>query len=100
MGNNYDYDVLGTGNPDHPANREEASEFQSEDLKECLDHFYETGDSEPLAEAIHETYNSLASVHSDLVECINFARSSDNAFLANKLATIRTKIDQYGNKNP
>lgn len=93
---NYDDDVLGTGNPDHPANQEDAQEFQSEDLKECLDHFYETKDIDPLATAIDETYDNLKSLHAGLVECISFARSSDNAFLANKLATLRTKIDSYG----
>lgn len=93
-------DVIGVGNPNHPANQEEAPEFQSEDLRECLDHFYETDDIDPLSHAIAEVLRTIESAHKDLVECINFARSSDNAFLANKLASIRTKLDSYGNKNP
>ena len=49
---NYDHDVLGTGNPLHPANCEVGTIFSSHDLKECLDYFYASKEPEALEMAI------------------------------------------------
>lgn len=49
---NYDYDVLGLGNSDHPANQEQIEDLESEDLNECLDFAMNYDDFKPLLLAI------------------------------------------------
>jgi len=51
---NYDNDVLGLGNSEHPANREPMEEeiFESDNLSECLDYAKLANDYEPLEAAI------------------------------------------------
>ena len=51
---NYDYDVIGTGNSEHPYNRPPMEEeiFESDNLQECMDYSKLANDYEPLEAAI------------------------------------------------
>jgi hypothetical protein len=51
---NYDYDVIGTGNSEHPYNRlpMEDEIFESDNLSECLNYSKLANDYEPLEAAI------------------------------------------------
>jgi hypothetical protein len=51
---NYDYDVIGTGNSEHPYNRPPMEDeiFESDNLQECMDYSKLANDYEPLEAAI------------------------------------------------
>lgn len=64
----YDHDVLGVGNPDHPANQEEL-EFDLETLENCLAHYKEYDVVDPLIESIENTITNNASA-SEIVKLL------------------------------
>lgn len=86
---NYDNDVLGTENPEHPANQKETPHFESNNLQECLDYYKETGDSEPLENAIFHTEKAKERAVKDITEVIKLQREHGNGATANFLCTIR-----------
>lgn len=95
--NNYDQDVLGVGNPLHPSNQKDLVdyEFESDNLKECLNHFHDTKEIEALANAIDQFSFVIDNIAIELIECISKARKLEHHDLANKLISIRTKLETY-----
>ena len=50
----FDFEIIGVGNPDHPANEveNEFEDFESNNLNKCLDYAKDNDDFEPLEFAI------------------------------------------------
>jgi hypothetical protein len=90
---NYDHDVLGTGNPHHPANQEEADVQTPESLSECLAHFRETGDSSYLEEAVEAAVRVIDRARLKMVDLTHIAREVDNVVLANGISNLRNTLD-------
>jgi len=76
----------------NPANQEEASIFESNDLQECLDYFRETNDSEPIENAISQNELAKQMVKEDIVEVINLLRTKGLDSTANFLCMTRDKL--------
>ncbi len=76
---NYDDDVLGVGNSQHPSNQEPEEEvnFESNDLQKCLDYYKDTGDIEPLENAICRNELIHKNAIEDLTSSIKFMRNND-----------------------
>lgn len=89
---NYDHDVLGTGNPNHPANREELELEVPQDLDEALSYYLEHDDFEHLENAITELINEKHQWLEELTETIKFARAANQHLIANNLCRLREKI--------
>jgi hypothetical protein len=87
---NYDHDVIGIGNPDHPANEKEAEYFISEDLKECLGHFIETKEIGPLEEAIEVINFRIAKASEELQDVIVSLEASPLKF---KLINLKKRLN-------
>ena len=88
---NYDKDVIGSGNPQHPANQEpeEEVEFESNDLQKCLDHYKETGNIEPLENAICRNELIHKNAYEDLTTVIKISRLNGLDDAANLLCLLR-----------
>lgn len=86
---NYDHDVIGTGNPEHPCNRPEIEEemFESDNLQECMDYSKLANDYEPLEAAIikQESIIEMASSEIDFLKgmCVH------NSLLKNRLQKLK-----------
>lgn len=91
---NYDDDVLGVGNPLHPANQEPEKEeyFESDNLQECLDYFRATNDIDPLENAIALNELKKQMVKEDLTEVIKLLRTKGMDATANFLCHSRDKL--------
>lgn len=91
---NYDNDVLGVGNSQHPANQEpeKEEEFYSTDLQECLNHYKDTLDCEPLENAIYENELKLKRANKDLTEAVKLLRSKNYDSTANFLCQLRNDL--------
>ncbi len=90
---NYDHDALGTGNPNHPANRKEVPQFQSDDLQECLDYYFETQNIVPLINAVEVNKNKLDKAVRDIQEIVDICVASEIDLLKNKLITVRKNLE-------
>src|ERR1019366_93019 len=77
--------ITGTFDSNNPSNQEELSEeiFDSNDLQECLDYFRETGDSEPLENAI--AYNELVKQRLKEQTCVSGSFITDVEKLTNDI---------------
>jgi tetrahydromethanopterin S-methyltransferase subunit H len=89
----YDHDLLGVGNPHHPANQEELAVQEPESLSECLEYFRETGDSSYLEDAVEAAVRILEATRAKMVDLTHIAREVDNAVLANGISNLRNKLD-------
>jgi len=92
--NDYFHLVLGEGNLLHPANCEMGSRFASHDLKECLDYFYASKESEALELAIDFHTEKLEKAERLIIELIHLSRGLHNDLIANKLCDIRNVIQE------
>lgn len=93
MTEDYDYSVLGVGNPNHPANETNTEDFfDSTCLWECLEHYKETGNIEPLENAIAYTNGNKSRAKVQVNELIDYLRPSDNDYLKNKLTNIKNLL--------
>ena len=92
--NDYNYLVLGEGNPLHPANCEVGSRFASHDLKESLDYFYASKEPEALELAIDFHTDKLLKAEQAIIELIHLSRGLHNDLIANKLCIIRDLIKE------
>lgn len=74
----YDNEVLGVENREHPAN-EHNYIFESDDLDDCLDHYKKTGDLGPLENAINTNrkimYENKKIIADVMVDCETSNRS-------------------------
>lgn len=91
---NYDYDVLGVGNSQHPANERENSRVYPEGIEQAKKYFDETNDISCLEEEIGNVVQTLESTHIKLTEVILELRSKKEDDLANKLCRIRETLEQ------
>ena len=89
---NYDDDVLGVGNPEHPANRHEQKPFESDNLQECLDYAKLANEFESLENAIYNNEVVIMSAIQDLNFCIDCMSATDNVFVLNKLKRIKSNL--------
>ena len=85
----YDNDILGVVNSQHPANEKETESFVSIDLQECLDYYKDTRDLAPLENAIFENESNKKRAIKDLTEVIKLQRSKGDNNTANFLALTR-----------
>ena len=95
---NYDHDILGVGNPEHPYNREEQEIFESDNLQECLDYAKLAHDYEPLEDAIYNNDTIIENAISELQFCIDCLQNNSlvkNRLLAVKRKLINTQIKRY-----
>jgi len=97
---NYDYDVIGTGNPEHPYNRPPMEEeiFESDNLQECMDYSKLANDYEPLEAAIYNNDTIIENAISEIQFCIDCLQKNDlvkNRLLAVKRKLINTQIKRY-----
>jgi len=95
---NYDHDVLGIGNPEHPANREEQEMFESDNLSECLDYAKLAYDFEPMEAAIYNNDTIIENAISEIQFCIDCLQNNSlvkNRLLAVKRKLINTQIRRY-----
>jgi hypothetical protein len=98
----YDYDVIRTGNPDHPYNRPPMEEemFESDNLSECLDYCKLANDYEPLEAAILNQETVIEKAVSELQFCVDAMAHSDNTLVPNRLRRvihliIKNQIKRY-----
>jgi hypothetical protein len=96
--NDYDHDVIGVGNPEHPANREETEMFESDNIQECLDYAKEFNDYEPIENAIVKQETIIEKVIDELKFLMD-ATNSDNVWMRNKLYAIKSKLKSTQVKN-
>jgi len=89
---NLDDYIEGRFDPNNPCNQEEATEFQSDDLQECLDYYRETKDSEPLEEAISINEIKKQMVIEELIMVIKLLRTNGMDATANLLCGTRDKL--------
>ena len=95
---NYDYDVLGVGNSEHPANRTEEEIFESDNLQECLDYAKLAYDYEPMEAAIYNNDTIIENAISEIQFCIDTLQNNNlvkNRLLAVKRKLINTQIKRY-----
>jgi len=95
---NYDHDVLGVGNPEHPANRIEEEIFESDNLQECLDYSKTFNDYEPMEAAIYNNDTIIENAISEIQFCIDTLQNNSlvkNRLLAVKRKLINTQIKRY-----
>lgn len=97
---NYDNDVIGTGNPDHPYNIEPMEEeiFESDNLSECLDYAKLANDYEPMEAAIYNNETIIENAISEIQFCIDCLQKNNlvkNRLLAVKRKLINTQIKRY-----
>lgn len=88
----YDHDVLGIGNPHHPANQLEL-EFPPRTLDECIEHFKEHNDSDPLMEKIDDLKLQMDRGKELSIELIKHLRKNNLHGAANQLCKIRDHFD-------
>jgi len=91
---NYDNDILGIGNSDHPANQEqiESETFESNNLWECLDYTKEFKDFELIENAITLQNTIIEKAIIDLDFLIDTYHHTDQSLLKNKLVKIKTDL--------
>ena len=88
---NYDEIVLGVGNPLHPANqREEQEDFDSVNLKECLDYAKDTKDFEWIETAIIMQNTAIEKAVLELDFLVNIC--GDNSMLRNRLKALKREL--------
>lgn len=85
---NYDHDVLGIGNPHHPANQMEL-DFPPQTLDECISYLNEHNDSDPLIQKIDELKDQMNKGKQLSVDLIIELRKSGLNGAANQLCKIR-----------
>jgi hypothetical protein len=86
----YDYDVLGLGNSEHPANRPPMEEeiFESDNIQECLDYAKLANDFEPIEAAILNQETVVEKAISELQFCVDAMAHSDNTLIPNRLRRV------------
>jgi len=90
MTEDYDYMVTGLGNPNHPANRTNTEDFfDSTDLWDCLEHYKETENVEPLESAISYNNGNKRRAVAIVNELLEAHAHTDNSYLKNKLTNIK-----------
>jgi len=89
---NYDDNVLGVLNGQHPANEKENDIFYSENIQECLDYYKETKDIEPLESAISFQQSKIELVASSLTDFIHILRKNNMNDTANYLCVLNNEI--------
>jgi len=94
MTEDYDYMVTGLGNPNHPANRTNTDDFfDSICLWECLDHYKETGNIEPLENAIAFNKGNQRRAVVQVKELIDLYSTLDGKeYIVNKLTNIKNLL--------
>lgn len=89
----YDHDILGIGNPNHPANQieETVENFDSNNLQKSFQYYQETND-EDLLNSVFEYHNTTTQNSIDnLTKLVLVLRDRDNTYAAN---IIRREIEQ------
>ena len=84
---NYDHDILGVGNPNHPANEEDVlePEFNSNELNNAFEYYLETGDEINL-KSVFEYHNLVIQKSIDkLTYLVILLRAMENTYNANKI---------------
>lgn len=91
---NYDNDILGVGNSDHPANQEqiEYETFESNNLWECLDYAKDTKDFELIENAITLQNTIIEKTISEIEFLIDTYHHTDHSLLKNRLIKLRTEL--------
>ena len=90
----YDNDILGVGNSQHPANQEQYEEtvFESDVLMDCLDYYKDTKDSELIENAIINQNTIIEKVISQIDFLIDMYHHTSHSLLKNKLVKIKTEL--------
>ena len=91
---NYDHDVLGVGNSQHPANETENSRDLPEGIEQAKKYFDETDDISYLEEEIDNVVQTLEFTQERLTEVILELRSKKEDSLASKLCQLREKLEK------
>lgn len=68
------------------------TEFDSIDLWECLEHYKETGNIEPLENAISINNGNIRRALEIVKELSNWAEPTDNSYLKNRLNNIKNLL--------
>jgi hypothetical protein len=91
---NYDDQVLGVYNSQHPANQKEIEqeEFDSVNLQECLDYAKETKDFEWIETAIIKQNTAIEKAVSELDLLIDTYHHTYQTFLKNRLKAIKREL--------
>lgn len=89
---NYDHDVLGIGNPNHPTNQMEL-DFPPQTLDECISYLNEHNDSDPLIQKIEELKDQMDKGKQLSIELIKHLRKNNLHGAANQLCKIRDHFD-------
>jgi putative salt-induced outer membrane protein YdiY len=86
---NYDHDVLGTGNPEHPYNKELIEEeiFESDNIQECMDYSKLAYDYEPLENAVYKQETIIEKAISEIDFCIDILHN--NSLAKNRLLKVK-----------
>ena len=87
---NYDHDVLGVGNPNHPYNEKEQEIFESDNIQECFDYAKLAYDYEPLEVAIYNQETIIENAVSELHFCIDCLQK--NTLVKNRLLAIKRNL--------
>tara|TARA_R110000782_G_scaffold219108_1_gene306447 strand:+ start:279 stop:545 length:267 start_codon:yes stop_codon:yes gene_type:complete len=85
-------DVIGVGNPSHPANQQEQTPEQPETLQEAIDHYRDTNDAEPLKELAEQYIVLLESTRKELIQIKSIARIFSNTMIYNKLSALIERL--------
>lgn len=90
----YDNNVLGVGNEQHPANQEETTqdELITNSLESCLDFYKVTEDSEPLENAIFNKGKVIEKSIQEIQKVITFLRTNGFDNMANILCNVNRDL--------
>lgn len=77
----YDNDVLGVGNSQHPANEQDYI-FESDDLDDCMEYYKNTGIIEPLENAINKNRKLIREAKKIIDDTVSVLKSSNRSDLA------------------
>lgn len=89
--NNYDHDILGVGNPMHPANQEELGPIEEKDL--TIAEAYETGHDHLFQEALQRSETHKEKVISELIFYKEYAEQKHDKFLKNRIIKLLKTFD-------
>jgi len=68
--------------------------FNSSDLYDCRDYYVQTGDREPLDDAIILHQRKLNEARKELIFLIDLATQTENEFFVNRLTKLKHNLKQ------
>jgi hypothetical protein len=91
---NYDEQVLGVYNSQHPATQKETEqeEFDSANLQECLDYTKDTKDFEWIETAIIKQNVAIEKSLKELDFLIGVCEQTNNSYVKNRLKAIKREL--------